>query len=501
MGETAAGTPQGNENGEKTSMPVHVVIVGAGPAGLLLAFYLLERGNKSFKVSLYESREDLRTTAKRELNARRYSLSLAYKGKMVCKPMPGLLEAIKEISRPLDQLHIHVGRYVGASAMRLDLVRARGGDRENRGGLNIDRANLCAVMLEKLLERHGDSGLLDVHFFKRCAGVDFRKHEASFEDVRENVEAEGSKGLSVDVIPGQDTQRTAFGVQLQTVPYNLIVGADGVNSMVRHTMALEPRGFDCSVIDQFTGFYILHVPRPPHISPSGLNIVPSCPDSASFRCVFYPNGHDGESLNLAIGWANNDPVRIRSQVRCDPYHHSDGRAVLVGDAAHATSPSIGQGCNSSMVDAAVLARLLLGEVVGEDDRLGLKEKRTSEKVADASGSGREAFFERLPRALERYSALQVREGHALVDLSESEGPLDKNVAFWHQLRTMALGVFSRFLPWFFPKPILAMVGSNMPFSEMRRIHAREVEKVLSSNAKLRAEWRRTQAQKTLSASV
>lgn len=95
------------------------------------------------------------------------------------------------------------------------------------------------------------------------------------------------------------------------------------------------------------------------------------------------------------------------QVRCDPYHHSDGRAVLVGDAAHATSPSIGQGCNSSMVDAAVLARLLLGEVVGEDDRLGLKEKRTSEKVADASGSGREAFFGRLPRALERYSALQV----------------------------------------------------------------------------------------------
>lgn len=40
---------------------------------------------------------------------------------------------------------------------------------------------------------------------------------------------------------------------------------------------------------------------------AGLNIVPSCPDSASFRCVFYPNGHDGESLNLAIGWANNDP--------------------------------------------------------------------------------------------------------------------------------------------------------------------------------------------------
>jgi hypothetical protein len=43
----------------------------------------------------------------------------------------------------------------------------------------------------------------------------------------------------------------------------------GVNSMVRHAMSLEPRGFDCSVMDQFTGFYILHVPRPPHISDTG----------------------------------------------------------------------------------------------------------------------------------------------------------------------------------------------------------------------------------------
>lgn len=60
---------------------VHVVIVGAGPAGLLLAFYLLERGAGRFRVSIFESREDLRVTAKRELNARRYSLVLSVSGK------------------------------------------------------------------------------------------------------------------------------------------------------------------------------------------------------------------------------------------------------------------------------------------------------------------------------------------------------------------------------------------------------------------------------------
>lgn len=67
----------------------------------------------------------------------------------------------------------------------------------------------------------------DIHSLSVCPGVDFRRHEAFFEDVAQNVEADGSKGLAADVIPGQDTQRTASGVKLQTVPYDLIVGADG----------------------------------------------------------------------------------------------------------------------------------------------------------------------------------------------------------------------------------------------------------------------------------
>jgi 2-polyprenyl-6-methoxyphenol hydroxylase-like FAD-dependent oxidoreductase len=45
-----------------------------------------------------------------------------------------------------------------------------------------------------------------------------------------------------------------------------------------------------------------------------------------------------------------------ADVRMFPWHHR--RVVVIGDAAHATSPLLGQGANLALVDAAVLARCL-----------------------------------------------------------------------------------------------------------------------------------------------
>ncbi|CAE7877011.1 kmo-1 [Symbiodinium microadriaticum] len=88
-----------------------------------------------------------------------------------------------------------------------------------------------------------------------------------------------------------------------------------------------------------------------------------------------------------------------STVKCNTY--SFGRAVLLGDAAHSTGGASGQGCNSALQDAVVLAEVLQKE------------------VADAGHD--------VPEALALYSKKQVPEGHALLDLSlgpgDSAGPL------------------------------------------------------------------------------
>jgi 2-polyprenyl-6-methoxyphenol hydroxylase-like FAD-dependent oxidoreductase len=71
-------------------------------------------------------------------------------------------------------------------------------------------------------------------------------------------------------------------------------------------------------------------------------------------------------------------------VRCARWY--DGRLVLLGDAAHAMAPNLGQGANSALVDAAVLLDELRGCVTLEDGLRAYQRRRQKavRRVADAS---------------------------------------------------------------------------------------------------------------------
>ncbi|MCB1002870.1 MAG: FAD-dependent monooxygenase, partial [Acidimicrobiales bacterium] len=162
-----------------------------------------------------------------------------------------------------------------------------------------------------------------------------------------------------------------------TIRARLVIGADGTSSQVRN-----PEGFGATV--RHTGQRYLRglveapnacgVPAGEYWTAQGLFGLVPLADGSTY---FYADGgdmapRDLEPHAIARRWASAlPPVRPLleritgdttlllnevTEVICARY--VDGRRVLIGDAAHAMAPTLGQGANSAFVDAAVLTHLL-----------------------------------------------------------------------------------------------------------------------------------------------
>jgi 2-polyprenyl-6-methoxyphenol hydroxylase-like FAD-dependent oxidoreductase len=92
------------------------------------------------------------------------------------------------------------------------------------------------------------------------------------------------------------------------------------------------------------------------------------------------------SERILAGLTAFDELLQNEVIRVDCVRWSDGRLVLVGDAAHAMAPNLGQGANSALVDTAVLYDELrrapsLPEGLASYER---RRQKAVRRVADAS---------------------------------------------------------------------------------------------------------------------
>lgn len=325
----------------------HLSIVGAGLAGALLATLLAQRG---YKVEVFERRGDPRIDG--YAGGRSINLALAERG----------LHALRQAGvddEVLQQAVMMRGRMVHPLGGEPQLQRYGRDDSEviwsiSRGELNIT-----------LIEAAEAAGAT-VHFDRGLSEVDFDAGIAHFGDIHG---------------------------QLHRHAFNALLGCDGAGSTLRAQIEnIQPLGArtewlghgykELEIPPAFDGGFQIE-PNALHIWPRGRYMCIALPnDERTFTVtLFMPNEGgepsfagvpDGEAalalfqrdfpdavplIPQLIEDYDRNPVGTLATLYLDRWH-MQGRAVLVGDAAHAMVPFHGQGMNCAFEDCVALARQL-----------------------------------------------------------------------------------------------------------------------------------------------
>ncbi|CAM1335120.1 FAD-dependent oxidoreductase [Tenacibaculum aestuariivivum] len=329
----------------------NILIIGAGLCGSLLALRLAQRG---YKVSVYESRPDLRTidiSAGRSIN-----LALSDRGFKALR-LAGVAEKAREICIPMYGRLIH--------DIEGNTFSSNYSGRDNECINSISRGDLNAILLTEA-EKHEN---VTIHFNKKCIAVNIENTIAHFKDYKTKEEF--------------------------SINSDVIFGTDGAGSILRKSYYLE-RKFLFSYSQNYLshGYKELEIPADKignhqisnehlHIWPRGAYMLIALPNmDGSFTVTLFLSYDEGKyNFNNLISEEKiteffetqfpdalklipsikeeflNNPTGALGTVKCSPWHYKN-KTILLGDAAHAIVPFYGQGMNASFEDITVFDEIL-----------------------------------------------------------------------------------------------------------------------------------------------
>ena len=364
-------------------MAQQITLIGGGLVGALLAQQLAGRG---FKVDVFEKRPDPRIAG--FVGGRSINLALAERG----------LHALRQAGLADDVLQRAVmmrGRMVHTRDGRSGLQRYGVDDSEviwsvSRGALNmllLDAAEAAGVRFhfgQSLVDADFDAGRIrladetgaardidaPVVIGADGAGSALRAAMNHHTPLGERVEALGHAYKELEIPPAG------------TLPAELVDRSGG-----HHQFALEPHalhiwprgGYMCIALPNTEGSFTVTLFLP------ALGAHPSfatLPDAKAARAFFE---HDfPDVLPLVPDFANDydgHPVGTLSTLYLRQWHLG-GKALLVGDAAHAIVPFHGQGMNCGFEDTVVLASLM-AQAPDDTDEVFAEFQRIRQPNSDA----------------------------------------------------------------------------------------------------------------------
>lgn len=329
-----------------------LTLIGAGLAGCLLAILLSQRG---WKVTIYERRGDPRI--KGYESGRSINLALAERGRHALR-VAGVEEAV------MRQAVMMRGRMV--HALDGSTMLQRYGRDDSEVIWSVHRADLNMTLLQAA-ERAGAS----IHFHRRLHTVDFDAGYARLIDDRDDqphdirfqvlIGADGAgSALRAEMVRragiGERTEFLDHSYKELTIP----PAPDGGFMIEPHALHIWPRGrYMCIALPNDERTFTVTLFLPNHAAPgSGDPCFASVRSGAEVRALFQHDFPDALPLipDLERDWENHPPGLLGT-LYLDTWHMG-GRAVVLGDAAHAMVPFHGQGMNCAFEDCVALAEAM-----------------------------------------------------------------------------------------------------------------------------------------------
>lgn len=369
-----------------------IVIVGAGLTGSMAALLLAQRG---YKLVVVESRGDPRDSAPSTTPAtagvydkhlglltnsskRSINLALSYRGQCALANV-GLLEPIMAGAVSLESRAIHVpGRPVAFQPYGT----------KGQAINSVSRSLLNCTLLNELARVCAETGRLTILFNTKLTRI--------------------SEDGEITLVPAVGSS--------YTLPSRLIIGCDGAFSSVRSClMRLCRLNFSQAFIGH--GYKELEIPPAEgggfrlanhnclHIWPCHEFMLIGLPNpDGSFTCTMFAPFElfdqldaGGDAAVTAFfntkfpdvvpllpdveGQYRRNPTGALATVRMKPWNFKD-RVVLMGDAAHAMVPFLGQGMNSGFEDTLVFSEILTAHG-GDLSKAVLEFARTRRQDGDA----------------------------------------------------------------------------------------------------------------------